>query len=145
MPDDTALSGPFGDLLEDIDEADLLAAYRRAVLDVVDPDGPRRLRIVYSPLHGVGGAVLPGFAGGGGVRAAAAGGRPGHARPGLPHRAVPEPGGARRARPGAGRRRAHPGGLVLVNDPDADRLAVAVPERVPGRGSGSCRATSSGC
>ena len=78
VPDDAALAGPFGDLLEDIDEAELLAAYRRAVLKVVDPDGPRRLRTVYSPLHGVGRRRVAGVAGRGGVRAAGPRGRAGH-------------------------------------------------------------------
>ena len=36
-----------------------LEAYRRAAFALLDPDAPRRLRIVYTPLHGVGGQVVP--------------------------------------------------------------------------------------
>ena len=61
VPADAAISGDLGGRLADVDEAELLAAYRRAVLSAVGPSGPRRLRTVYTPLHGVGGAVLPGL------------------------------------------------------------------------------------
>lgn len=42
---------------------DLLEAYRAAALGVLDDDrhGHRDLRVVYTPLHGVGGAVVPGL------------------------------------------------------------------------------------
>ena len=40
IPPDTAISGPFGQRLVDIDEAELLAAYRRAVIARLSAGGP---------------------------------------------------------------------------------------------------------
>ena len=53
----------------------------------------------------------------------------GRARPGLPDGRLPEPGGAGRDGPGASPRPAARPDLVIANDPDADRCAVAVPDR----------------
>jgi phosphomannomutase len=127
---DAAISGLPEGRLADIDEPELLAAYRRAVLSALGPAGPRRLRTVYTPLHGVGGAVLPGLFEEAGfdppdlVRAQA------EPDPDFPTTAFPNP-----EEPGVldmALARAEQVGaeLVLANDPDADRLAVAVP--VPG-------------
>ncbi len=104
VPNEAALSLDFADLLCDIDEAELLAAYRRR--------GPCRSRPCWAspPPHSVqpparGRRCRPAPApGGGGVRPASPGGRAGRSRPGLPDGAVPQPGGARRARPRPGRR-----------------------------------------
>src|SRR5690606_14579604 len=46
--------GPAGQVLGD----DLVAAYVEQAAAVVDPTGPRDLKVAYTPLHGVGGAVL---------------------------------------------------------------------------------------
>jgi phosphomannomutase len=127
VPDDAALSGPFGSRLTDIDEVELLAAYRRAVLAVVDPTGPRRLRTVYSPLHGVGGGVLPELLEEAGFDPPALVAVQGVPDPDFPTAPFPnpeEPGVLDPALADADRLGAD---LVLVNDPDADRLAVAVP------------------
>ncbi len=118
---------------EIIDEAELLGAYRRAAFGLLDPTGPRRLRIVYTPLHGVGGEVLPELlaqAGFGPVSVVAAQAVP---DPDFPTVAFPnpeEPGALDLAFADAVRLDAD---LVLANDPDADRLAVAVPD--PSRGT----------
>jgi phosphomannomutase len=128
VPDEAALSRPRGDLLQDIDEAALLAAYRRTVLEVVEPGGPRQLRTVYSPLHGVGGAVLPGLleeAGFDPPVLVAAQATPDPDFPTAPFPNPEEPGVLDLALADAERTRAD---LVLVNDPDADRLAVALPD-----------------
>ncbi len=117
----------------DIDEGELLGAYRRAVLAVLSPDGPRRLRSVYSPLHGVGGAVLPALfeeAGFEPPAEVALQARPDPDFPTAPFPNPEEPGVLDLALAEAERLRAD---LVLVNDPDADRLAVAVPHQ---RGDG---------
>jgi phosphomannomutase len=113
---------------ETIDEAALLEAYRREVFRHLDPAGERSLRIVYTPLHGVGAAVLPwlldeaGFAP---VSVVAAQEAP---DPEFPTVAFPnpeEPGALDLAFADAVRLGAD---LILANDPDADRLAVAVPD-----------------
>jgi phosphomannomutase len=117
---------------EPIDEVELLGAYRRAAFGLLDPAGPRRLRIVYTPLHGVGGQVLPELleqAGFGPVSVVAAQGAP---DPDFPTVAFPnpeEPGALDLALGDAIRLDAD---LVLANDPDADRLAIAVPDPVSG-------------
>lgn len=129
MPGGPALEAPFGDRLVEIDEGELLSAYRRAVLAVVSPSGPRRLRTVYTPVHGVGGAVLPdlleeaGFARPALVAAQA---QPDPDFPTAPFPNPEEPGVLDLALAEAGRLGAD---LVLANDPDADRVAVAVAAR----------------
>ncbi|MGA3217863.1 MAG: phospho-sugar mutase [Acidimicrobiales bacterium] len=129
MPLGPCLEGPFADRLVELDEAELLAAYRRAVLAVVGPTRPRRLRMVYTPVHGVGGAVLPelleeaGFARPALVAAQA---QPDPDFPTAPFPNPEEPGVLDLALAEAGRLGAD---LLLANDPDADRLAVAVPDR----------------
>jgi phosphomannomutase len=129
FPHDAAISGDFGERLADIDEPELLAAYRRAVLAVVGASGPRRLRTVYTPLHGVGAAVLPGLfeeAGFDPPALVAAQARPDPDFPTTPFPNPEEPGALDLALADAEQARAD---LVLANDPDADRLAVAVPAR----------------
>jgi phosphomannomutase len=117
---------------EPIDEVELLGEYRRAAFGLLDPTGARRLRIVYTPLHGVGGEVLPELleqAGFGPVSVVAAQGVP---DPDFPTVAFPnpeEPGALDLALADAVRLDAD---LILANDPDADRLAVAVPDPLSG-------------
>jgi phosphomannomutase len=108
---------------------EVLAGYREAVLGLLDPSGPRELRAVYTPLHGVGGAVLPGLL-------TAAGFDPPHLVaeqfdpdpdfPTVPFPNPEEPGALDLAIAAAQRVGAD---VVLANDPDADRLAVAVADR----------------
>ena len=101
-------------------------AYLAAIVAALPAVGRRaaELRVAYTPMHGVGGAVLLRLLARAGLRGAARGRRAGRARPGLPDGRLPQPGGAGRAGPGARRR----GGgsaptSLLANDPDADRLA----------------------
>jgi phosphomannomutase len=106
---------------------DVLGSYLDAVTALVDPDGPRELTTVYTPLHGVGGETV--------VEALRRAGfespylTPEQARPDpdFPTVAFPNP-----EEPGAldlaMRLAAEVGAdVVLANDPDADRCAVAVP------------------
>ncbi|MFC8846067.1 MULTISPECIES: phospho-sugar mutase [unclassified Micromonospora] len=114
--------GPAGQTVGD----DLAVSYVDRAAAVVDPAGPRRLKVAYTPLHGVGAAVLT-----------AAFARAGFGIPGVvPEQAVPdpdfptvsfpnpeEPGAVDRLVELAGRTGAD---LAIANDPDADRCAVAV-------------------
>ncbi len=105
---------------------DLLETYLDAAAAVVAPDGPRDLSVVLTPLHGVGGDVV--------VRALRRAGfadpyvvaQQADPDPDFPTVAFPnpeEPGAIDLALAEARRRGAD---LVIANDPDADRCAVAV-------------------
>jgi len=107
---------------------DLLEAYLDAAAAVVAPGGARDLRVVHTALHGVGSAVI-----------VAAFARAGFSAPNVvPSQSEPdpefptvifpnpeEPGAIDAALALAAREHAD---LVLANDPDADRCAVAVPD-----------------
>jgi phosphomannomutase len=115
-----------------IDEARLIEDYQRAAISLLEPGGPRQLSIVYTPVHGVGGEVMLGLlqeAGFGPVSKVAAQFAP---DPDFPTASFPnpeEPGVLDLAMADAARLGAD---VVLANDPDADRLAVAVPDPVTG-------------
>jgi phosphomannomutase len=121
--------GPPGEALGD----EVTQAYLDAIVAAVPPDGPgdparQQLRIAYTPLHGVGLAtMLRAFAqaGFGPPAVVAEQAEPDGAFPTLPKPNPEEPGAldlllAEATRTGAE--------LALANDPDADRLAVALPE-----------------
>jgi phosphomannomutase len=111
--------------------------YLDQAVGVLDAGGARELDIVCTPLHGVGGAVL--------ARALELGG---FASPYLvPEQAEPdpafptvtfpnpeEPGAMDLALTAASERAAD---LVIANDPDADRCAVAAPTTAPGATEGA--------
>ncbi|GAB3065531.1 phospho-sugar mutase [Micromonospora schwarzwaldensis] len=116
--------GPAGQVLGD----DLVAAYVDRAAAVVDPAGPRDLKVAYTPLHGVGAVVLT-----------AAFTRAGFGVPGVvPEQAEPDPAFPTVSFPNP----EEPGAvdllvalakrtgadLAIANDPDADRCAVAVRE-----------------
>ncbi|MPZ94463.1 MAG: phospho-sugar mutase [Propionibacteriales bacterium] len=117
---------PLGDGWTTLDES-VVDAYVTAVLDLVPADNPRVLRLVYTPLHGVGNAVVQRVLAGAGFTDA-------HA---VPQQAEPDPEFSTVAFPNP----EEPGAvdlavalaeqvdadLVVANDPDADRCAVAVP------------------
>jgi phosphomannomutase len=110
-------------------DSDMLAAYRDAVVRLLDPDGPRALNAVYTPLHGVGGAVLPDLMAAAGFdppQVVAEQAEPDPDFPTVPFPNPEEPGALDLAMAAAERVGAD---VVLANDPDADRLAVAVTGR----------------
>ena len=122
---------PLGTDWQTLDE-EVVAAYVRRTAGIIDPAGARELRVVYTPLHGSGRDVL--------VEALR---RAGFAAPDVvPEQAEPDPDFPTVAfpnpeEPGAldlalARAKAHGADLVIANDPDADRCAVAVPDPVDG-------------
>jgi phosphomannomutase len=106
---------------------EVLESYLADVASLVEPDGPRDLATVYTPLHGVGGetaALVLRRAGFSAPRVTPAQADP---DPDFPTVAFPnpeEPGAMDLAMRLAAEVDAD---LVLANDPDADRCAVAVP------------------
>ncbi|TDB70260.1 phospho-sugar mutase, partial [Micromonospora sp. KC723] len=114
--------GPVGQVLGD----DMVASYVDGAAAVVTPDGPRDLKVAYTPLHGVGAAVLT-----------AAFARAGFPVPGVvPDQAEPDPafptvGFPNPEEPGAVDRLVAladvtGADIAIANDPDADRCAVVV-------------------
>lgn len=109
---------------------DLAASYVERATAVIDPDGPRDLTVAYTPLHGVGAAVLT-----------AAFARAGFPVPGVvPDQAEPDPefptvSFPNPEEPGAVDRLialadSTGADLAIANDPDADRCAVVVRDSV---------------
>ncbi|GIF97350.1 phospho-sugar mutase [Catellatospora citrea] len=106
---------------------DILDSYLTAAAAVVQDDQPKDLAVAYTPLHGVGGKVLgdaflrAGFALPAVVPAQA---EPDGAFPTVAFPNPEEPGAMDLVLALAAERRAD---IVIANDPDADRCAVAVP------------------
>jgi phosphomannomutase len=107
---------------------DVLEGYLSDVVAVVRPDGPRALSVVHTPLHGVGRDVVVRALVGAGFEAPYVVPSQGEPDPDFPTVAFPNPEekGAIDAALDAARERG--ADLVLANDPDADRCAVAVPD-----------------
>ena len=84
---------------------ELVEAYLNRVVSLVPTDAPRALDWVYTPMHGVGGKIVAEAVRRAGFNGAEVVSPAGRARPRLPDRRLPEPGGAGRDRPrsGAGR------------------------------------------
>jgi len=109
---------------------DVLDAYLEAVAGLVDPDGPRDLRVVYTPLHGVGAEVVQRAMGAAGFDDAHVVAEQADADPDFPTVTFPnpeEPGAMDLALALAAQVDAD---IVVANDPDADRCAVAVPTQM---------------
>jgi phosphomannomutase len=107
---------------------DLLAAYLDAAAAVVASDSPRELSVVHTALHGVGSDVVVAAFARAGFREPIVVPSQSEPDPEFPTVSFPnpeEPGAIDAALALAAR--VHPD-LVLANDPDADRCAVAVPD-----------------
>ncbi|MGH8838180.1 MAG: phospho-sugar mutase, partial [Jiangellaceae bacterium] len=105
----------------------VLDAYVARVATIARPDGPRDVAIVYTPLHGVGGEVMRRVLEATGFSPSTAVEQQAHPDPDFPTVAFPnpeEPGAIDLALDLAARDDAD---LVIANDPDADRCAVAAP------------------
>jgi len=106
---------------------DVVEAYVERATRVLDPGSPRDLRIVYTPLHGVGGAIVLAALARAGFRDVHVVSTQSEPDPDFPTVAFPnpeEPGAMDAAYAAA---TAVGADLIVANDPDADRCAVAVP------------------
>ncbi|KAJ1684399.1 hypothetical protein LUZ63_020154 [Rhynchospora breviuscula] len=128
--------GPLADLPRGEDVTvlgeDVLERYEEAVTGLVTPGGPRELSVVYTPMHGVGGDLAARVLQRAGFAAPHVVVRQAEPDPDFPTVAFPnpeEPGAMDLALELAAEVGAD---LVVANDPDADRCAVAVP--VEGQG-----------
>ncbi|WP_313896839.1 phospho-sugar mutase [Streptomyces sp. GC420] len=112
----------------DILGEEVLEAYLARAAGILDPASPRDLGVVYTPLHGVGRAVLLAAFARAGFPAPVVVAEQAQPDPDFPTVAFPNP-----EEPGAmdlafAAARAHGPDIVIANDPDADRCAVAVPD-----------------
>ncbi|MBP0454876.1 phospho-sugar mutase [Kitasatospora sp. RG8] len=120
---------------------DVVEAYLARAVSIVDPHSPRDLDVVYTPMHGVGRDTLVAAFRRAGFPAPTVVAEQAEPDPDFPTVAFPNP-----EEPGAMdlafRTAASVGpDIVIANDPDADRCAVAVPANGnaaggPGQGSG---------
>ncbi|GAA5000761.1 phospho-sugar mutase [Kitasatospora paranensis] len=106
---------------------DVVEAYLDRAVTVLDPGGPRDLDVVYTPLHGVGRDVLLAAFKQAGFPAPTVVAEQAEPDPDFPTVAFPNP-----EEPGAMDLAFRTAGavgpdIVIANDPDADRCAVAVP------------------
>ncbi|MCU0264751.1 MAG: phospho-sugar mutase [Actinomycetia bacterium] len=117
---------PLGEEWQTLDDS-VSEAYLERVAGLVRSDTPRDLRIAYTPLHGVGRDILLEAFARAGFAAPVVVARQGDPDPDFPTVAFPNPEepGAMDLALEAGRTSG--ADLVIANDPDADRCAVAVP------------------
>ncbi len=112
----------------------LVADYLAAVTALVAP-GPRELDVVLTPLHGVGGEVAQQALVAAGFAAPYLVPQQAEPDPDFPTVAFPNPEEAGAIDLALAAARERGADLVIANDPDADRCAVAVPLTGPGAGA----------
>lgn len=110
---------------------EVVEAYLDRAASVVDRHSPRDLSVVYTPLHGVGRDVLTAAFERAGFAAPHVVAEQGEPDPDFPTVAFPNPEepGAMDLSFAAARALGPDVDVVIANDPDADRCAVAVPDR----------------
>ena len=109
-------------------DVDVVAEYLDAVLSLVPP-GPRELRTVYTPLHGVGRDVVLAALERARFPAPSVVAEQAEPDPDFPTVAFPNPEEEGALDAALARAQETGADLLLAHDPDADRLAVAVPRR----------------
>ncbi len=107
---------------------DVLDAYVHQVAALVEPGGPRELRVVHTPLHGVGRDVLLAVFERAGFSAPHVVASQGDPDPDFPTVAFPNPEESGAIDAALAAAREQDADLVVANDPDADRCALAVPD-----------------
>ncbi|HZY76222.1 MAG TPA: phospho-sugar mutase, partial [Jatrophihabitantaceae bacterium] len=118
---------PLSDAFTVLDDA-VVDEYVAAVAELVQPGGPRELTIVHTAMHGVGTEVVGKAFAAAGFAAPILVPQQAEPDPDFPTVAFPNP-----EEPGAldlalALAAEHAADLVIANDPDADRCAVAVPD-----------------
>ncbi|MEV0537436.1 phospho-sugar mutase [Kitasatospora sp. NPDC050463] len=121
----------------DVVGEDVMDAYLARAVSIVDPHSPRDLDVVYTPMHGVGRDTLVAAFRRAGFPAPTVVAEQAEPDPDFPTVAFPNP-----EEPGAMdlafRTAASVGpDIVIANDPDADRCAVAVPANGAADGNGT--------
>jgi phosphomannomutase len=114
-------------LIEPLD-VDLRTAYCRSVAGLLSPAGPRSVRIVYTPLHGVGYGVTAEAFGMCGFPPLVVVGSQVDPDPDFPTAHSPNPEDHEALAPLLELAVESGANVALAHDPDADRLAVAVPQ-----------------
>lgn len=119
---------PLGEPGTVLDE-EIVTSYVASAASVIAADGPRDIRVAYTPLHGVGAEVLTAAFTRAGFPAPEAVAEQVEPDPDFPTVTFPNP-----EEPGAIDRvvalaEAIGADIAIANDPDADRCAVAVPDR----------------
>lgn len=106
----------------------IVEAYQDGVVSLLQQSGPRRVGMAYTPLHGVGRDVFVGALARAGFDAPVVVASQADPDPDFPTAPSPNPEDPRVLEPLLALAHAQGSDIALAHDPDADRLAVAVPD-----------------